>query len=63
MREVERLRGHLLQIEDGYTQEALAAEEREKDLRNRLAIAEERAQSSTSAVQNAKYVLHLPYIL
>ena len=52
MRELERLRSHLLQIEDGYTQEALQAEEREKELRNRLASAEERALSSSSAVEN-----------
>ena len=51
-REVERLRSHLLSIEDGYTQDALAAEEREKDLRNKLAAAEERAFNSTNAVQN-----------
>ena len=54
-REVERLRGHLLQIEDGYTQEAIAAEEREKELRNRLAAAEEKALSSTHAVHAARY--------
>ena len=54
-REVERLRGHLLQIEDGYTQEAIAAEEREKELRNRLAAAEEKALSSSHAVHAARY--------
>ncbi len=53
-REVERLRGHLLQIEEGYTQEALAAEEREKELRNRLAAAEEKALSSSHAVHAAR---------
>jgi chromosome segregation ATPase len=52
-RELERLRNHLLAIEEGYTQEALGAEEREKELRNRLAAAEERASSSSSAVKNA----------
>ncbi|XP_078675803.1 thyroid receptor-interacting protein 11-like isoform X2 [Branchiostoma floridae x Branchiostoma belcheri] len=51
--EVGRLREHLLQVEDGYTQEALLAEEREKDLRNRLAIAEEKVFSSSSAAESA----------
>lgn len=54
MRELERLRNHLLQIEETYTREALEAEEREKDLRNRLAVAEEKALSSTTAVESAK---------
>ncbi|CAL1534031.1 unnamed protein product [Lymnaea stagnalis] len=53
MREVERLRHHLMEIEDGYTKEAVEAEEREKDLRNKLAIAEEHALSSSSRVDIA----------
>ncbi len=53
-REVARLRTHLIQIEDGYTQEALSAEEREKELRNRLSVAEEKALTSSSAEQNAR---------
>ncbi|KAK7504790.1 hypothetical protein BaRGS_00003818, partial [Batillaria attramentaria] len=52
-RELERLRGHLLQIEEGYTREALEAEEREKSLRTRLADAEEKLLSSASQVQSA----------
>ncbi|XP_052766402.1 thyroid receptor-interacting protein 11-like isoform X2 [Mya arenaria] len=52
-RELNRLREHLLQIEDGYTQEALSAEKREKELRTRLASAEESALSSSSAVETA----------
>ncbi|KAK7104910.1 thyroid receptor-interacting protein 11-like isoform X2 [Littorina saxatilis] len=52
-RELERLRGHLLQIEEGYTREALEAEEREKTLRNRLADAEEQLVSSASRVHSA----------
>ncbi|XP_062621863.1 thyroid receptor-interacting protein 11-like isoform X2 [Saccostrea cucullata] len=52
-KELERLRGHLIQMEDGYTQEALAAEEREKDLRNRLAVAEEKVISSSSIMESA----------
>lgn len=45
---------HVVQIEDGYTKEALLAEEREKDLRTRLSIAEENALTSSSAVETAK---------
>ncbi|XP_066280845.1 thyroid receptor-interacting protein 11-like isoform X2 [Branchiostoma lanceolatum] len=51
--EVGRLREHLLQVEDGYTQEALLAEEREKDLRNRLALSEEKVFSSSTAAESA----------
>ena len=54
VREVERLRTHLLTVEEGYTHEALEAEEREKDLRTRLAAAEERVLSASTSVQNAK---------
>lgn len=41
-------------MEDGYTQEALEAEEREKDLRNRLAVAEEKCISSSSLMESAR---------
>ena len=51
---MERLRGHLMQVEEGYTRELLEAEEREKDLRNRLAAAEDRALSASSSVDRAK---------
>ncbi|XP_060081680.1 thyroid receptor-interacting protein 11-like isoform X2 [Ylistrum balloti] len=53
LRELERLKAHLIQVEESYTKEALDSEEREKDLRNRLAGAEESLLSSTSAVENA----------
>ncbi|KAK2190446.1 hypothetical protein NP493_81g01000 [Ridgeia piscesae] len=52
-RELDRLRNHLLAIEENYTREALDSEEREKDLRNRLAQAEERLLSSSSLVESA----------
>ncbi|XP_056152462.1 thyroid receptor-interacting protein 11 [Lampris incognitus] len=51
--ELERLRNHLLEIEDSYTREALAAEDRETELRRRVALLEERLASSSSAVENA----------
>ncbi|XP_008300927.1 thyroid receptor-interacting protein 11 [Stegastes partitus] len=51
--ELERLRNHLLEIEDSYTREALAAEDRETDLRRRVALLDERLATSSSAVENA----------
>ncbi|GFS20993.1 thyroid receptor-interacting protein 11-like [Elysia marginata] len=52
-KELQRLREHLIEIEDGYTKEALESEEREKSLRNRLAIAEEQLSSSSSQIELA----------
>ena len=54
MKECERLRGHLLHIEEGYTREAIEAEEREKQLRNQLASAEEKISSSSAAIHSAR---------
>ncbi|KAM4624900.1 thyroid receptor-interacting protein 11 [Polymixia lowei] len=51
--ELERLRSHLLEIEDSYTREALAAEDREGELRRRVALLEERLATSSNAVENA----------
>ncbi|XP_050981409.1 thyroid receptor-interacting protein 11 [Labeo rohita] len=51
--EVERLRNHLLEIEDSYTREALAAEDREGELRRRVTLLEERLTSSSNAVESA----------
>ncbi|KAF4105936.1 thyroid receptor-interacting protein 11 [Onychostoma macrolepis] len=51
--EVERLRNHLLEIEDSYTREALAAEDKEGDLRRKVALLEERLTSSSNAVESA----------
>ena len=56
--QVERLRSHLVSIEEGYTADLLQSEEREKELRNRLAIAEEKAASTSTAVQHARFVDH-----
>lgn len=53
--QVDRLRSHLVSIEEGYTADLLQSEEREKDLRNRLALAEEKAASTSTAVQHARY--------
>uniref|UniRef100_A0A3Q3K9Z9 GRIP domain-containing protein n=1 Tax=Monopterus albus TaxID=43700 RepID=A0A3Q3K9Z9_MONAL len=51
--ELERLRNHLLEIEDSYTREALAAEDRETELRRRVAMLEEKLATSSSAVESA----------
>ncbi|XP_068194786.1 thyroid receptor-interacting protein 11 [Antennarius striatus] len=51
--ELERLRNHLLEIEDSYTREALAAEDRETDLRRRVTLLDEKLATSSSAVENA----------
>lgn len=52
--ELERLRNHLLEIEDSYTREALAAEDRETELRRRVVLLEERLTTSSNAVENAR---------
>ncbi len=46
--ELERLRQHLLAVEEGYTQEALSTEERERDLRKKLQITEEALRVSST---------------
>lgn len=51
---MERLRSHLVSIEEGYTGDLLQSEDREKELRNRLAVAEEKAAHTTTAVQHAR---------
>ncbi|KAG9336763.1 hypothetical protein JZ751_003111 [Albula glossodonta] len=51
--ELERLRNHLLEIEDSYTREALAAEDRETDLRKKVALLENKLATSSSQVENA----------
>ena len=52
--ELERLRNHLLEREDTSTREALAAEERESKLKKKVQILEEKLQSSSTAVENAR---------
>ncbi|NWW22268.1 TRIPB protein, partial [Falcunculus frontatus] len=53
--ELERLRNHLLEMEDSYTREALAAEDREVKLRKKVLILEEKLTSSSTAVENASH--------
>ncbi|XP_035395424.1 thyroid receptor-interacting protein 11 isoform X1 [Cygnus atratus] len=53
--ELERLRSHLLEMEDSYTREALAAEDREAKLRKKVSVLEEKLVSSSTAVENASH--------
>lgn len=53
--ELERLRNHLLESEDSYTREALAAEDREAKLRKKVTALEEKLVSSSSAMENASH--------
>lgn len=54
--QLDRLRSHLVGIEEGYTQEVLLAEEREKGLRHELRVAEEQLArlSSNAQVEHLK---------
>ncbi|XP_036114416.1 thyroid receptor-interacting protein 11 isoform X1 [Molossus molossus] len=51
--ELERLRNHLLETEDSYTREALAAEDREAKLRKKVTALEEKLVSSSNASHQA----------
>ncbi|KAM6201984.1 thyroid receptor-interacting protein 11 [Rhynchocyon petersi] len=53
--ELERLRNHLLESEDSYTREALAAEDREAKLRKKVTVLEEKLASSSQAMENASH--------
>ncbi|XP_067153047.1 thyroid receptor-interacting protein 11 isoform X5 [Apteryx mantelli] len=53
--ELDRLRNHLLEMEDSYTHEALAAEDREAKLRKKVLVLEEKLVSSSTAVENASH--------
>ncbi|XP_066133538.1 thyroid receptor-interacting protein 11 [Saccopteryx bilineata] len=57
--ELERLRTHLLETEDSYTREALAAEDREAKLRKKVTALEEKLLSSSSAMENASHQANL----
>ncbi|XP_018414024.1 PREDICTED: thyroid receptor-interacting protein 11 [Nanorana parkeri] len=53
--ELERLRNHLLEMEDSYTREAVAAEDRQAELRKKVATLEEKLSSSFTAVETASH--------
>lgn len=59
LKKLERLRLHLVAVEEGYTQEALKSEEQVKDLQNKLAQAEERIKNSSTAYTSARLVHYL----
>ncbi|XP_059951700.1 thyroid receptor-interacting protein 11 isoform X2 [Mesoplodon densirostris] len=54
-KELERLRNHLLESEDSYTREVLAADDREAKLRKKVTVLEEKLVSSSNAVENASH--------
>lgn len=54
--ELERLRNHLLDIEDSYTREALAAEDRETELRRRVVLLDDKLATSSTAVEKSRCV-------
>ena len=45
--EVERLRGHLVQVEEGYTVELMESEDRERELRKKVAQLEDKLRVMT----------------
>ncbi|XP_041131811.1 thyroid receptor-interacting protein 11-like [Polyodon spathula] len=51
--ELDRLRNHLIEMEDSYTREAVAAEDRETELRRKVTVLQEKLDSSSSAVESA----------
>ncbi|XP_023727359.1 thyroid receptor-interacting protein 11 isoform X4 [Cryptotermes secundus] len=53
LKQLDRLRLHLVAVEESYTQEALKAEEQVKDLQNKLVLAEERIKNSSTAYTSA----------
>lgn len=52
--ELQRLRSHLLEMEESYTKEALAAEDRETELRRKITFLEKKLASSSCAVESAR---------
>ncbi|XP_062899874.1 thyroid receptor-interacting protein 11 [Mobula hypostoma] len=53
--ELQRLRNHLIEIEESYTKEALTAEDRETELRRKITFLEEKLASSSCAVESASH--------
>lgn len=50
LKECERLRDHLLTVEESSTKEALAGEERETELRQRIRMLEQKTEASVDSV-------------
>nr|CAD7269364.1 unnamed protein product [Timema shepardi] len=53
LKELQRLRLHLVGVEEAYTQEALRAEQQLKELQGRLSLAEERIKNSSTVYTSA----------
>ncbi|XP_067894793.1 thyroid receptor-interacting protein 11 isoform X2 [Heterodontus francisci] len=53
--DLQRLRQHLIEMEESYTKEALAAEDRETELRKKATFLGEKLASSSCAVENASH--------
>lgn len=53
--ELDRLRNHLLEIEESYTREVLAAEDREAELRKRVTLLDDRLATSSSQVESTSH--------
>lgn len=53
VRELERLRSHLMSVEENYTQEMVRAEQQVKELQSRLSQADERVKTSSTAYTSA----------
>ncbi|MBN3287042.1 TRIPB protein, partial [Polyodon spathula] len=51
--ELDRLRNHLIEMEDSYTREAVAAGDRETELRRKVTVLQEKLDFSSSAVESA----------
>ena len=51
MSEIERLRTHLLKMEETYTNDLIAAEDREKSLRNQIAQLEDSNHAQNELIQ------------
>ena len=56
VKELERLREHLVEMSDSYNKEAVLAEEREKQLRMALNDAQQNIQQKDSTLENSRYV-------
>ncbi|XP_058847485.1 thyroid receptor-interacting protein 11-like [Acipenser ruthenus] len=53
--ELDRLRNHLIEMEDSYTREAVAAGDRETELRRKVTALQEKLDSSSTAVESASH--------
>lgn len=58
-RELDRLRAHMMEVEETYTAEALRLEEQVHDLQGKLNVAEDRLRNVSTAHTSARYRLQL----